>query len=175
MFENPLLVNLAAIALCALPVFAPATAIAEDEEEQHHVAVLELGATGKREITENASHIGPAIGIEVEPIENWLTIELGASTNRSRGATNWEIELPFKVPFRLSRNIEIMPGLGPTWAHTTQPGERPSTWGVKAKLDFFFWRTKHLGWYLAPSYGLTLGNGNKKSVALTGGIFFAVP
>lgn len=32
-----------------------------------------------------------------------------------------------------------------------------------------------LGWYLGPSYGITFGNGNKKSVALTGGLFFAVP
>jgi hypothetical protein len=29
--------------------------------------------------------------------------------------------------------------------------------------------------FLEPSYGIALGNGNKKSVGLTGGIFFAVP
>jgi hypothetical protein len=29
--------------------------------------------------------------------------------------------------------------------------------------------------YVEPSYGVTFGNGDKKSVALTAGIFFAIP
>jgi hypothetical protein len=162
-------------ALGALLLLATTPAGAADREERDHVVVLELGATGEREISERTSHLGPAVGIEIEPIENLLEIEIGASTYRSRGATNWEIELPLKKPFRLSNSVEIMPGLGPTWAHTTQPGERPSSWGAEAVIDLFFWSSKRLGWYLEPSYGLTFGNGNKKSVSLTGGIFFAVP
>jgi hypothetical protein len=161
--------------LCALLPFAPPLAATDEGAEQDHVAVFELGAEGEREISERTSHIGPAVGIEVEPIENWLEIEFGAATYKSRGATNWELELPFKKPFRLSSTIEVMPGLGPTWAHTTQPGERPSTWGAEVVIDLFFWRTKRLGWYLAPSYGIAFGNGNKKSAALTGGVFIAVP
>ena len=31
------------------------------------------------------------------------------------------------------------------------------------------------GWFLEPSYAIALGNGNGKSVGLTGGIFFALP
>lgn len=164
-----------AIALGPLLLLAPVFAAAEVAEERDHIAVLEFGATSEREISERTSHIGPAVGIEIEPIENWLEIEFGASTYANRGATHWELELPFKKPFRLSSTVEIMPGLGPTWSHTTQPGEPPSTWGAEAVIDLFCWRTNHLGWYLEPSYGLTFGNGNKKSVALTGGVFFAVP
>jgi hypothetical protein len=165
-----------AIALFAMSPFAPMLeAAAEESEANDHVAVLELGATGEREITENTSHLGPAVGIEIEPIENLLEIEFGASTYRSQGATNWELELPFKKPFRLSGTIEVMPGVGPTWSHTTQPGVRSSTWGAEAVIDFFFWRSKRLGWYLEPSYGVALGNGNKTSVALTAGVFFALP
>lgn len=67
------------------------------------MAVLEFGATGEREISERNSHLGPAVGIEIEPIENWLEMEFGASTYRSHGATNWELELPLKKPFRLSK------------------------------------------------------------------------
>ena len=163
------------LVLCALLSFAQTLAATDDGAEQDHVAVLELGATDEREISERTSHLGPAIGIEIEPIENWLEIELGAATYRSQRATNWEFELPFKKPFRLSSTIELMPGLGPTWAHTTQPGEEPSTWGAEAVIDLFFWRSKRLGWYLEPSYGVTFGNGKKKSAALTGGLFFAVP
>lgn len=164
-----------AIALFALLLFEPVPAAADNDENQDHVAVLELGAMGEREISERTSHIGPAVGIEIEPIENWLEIEFGAPTYRSGGATNWELELPFKKSFRLSGTIEIMSGLGPTWAHTMQVGERASTWGAEAVIDLFFWRTERFGWYLEPSYGITFGNGNHKSVALTGGLFFAVP
>jgi hypothetical protein len=101
-------------ALCALLEFAPAISATDEGAEQDHLVILELGASGEREISEHTSHIGPAIGLEIEPIENWLEIELGASTYRSQGARNWEIELPFKKPFRLSSTIEVMPGLGPT-------------------------------------------------------------
>jgi hypothetical protein len=162
-------------ALCALLEVAPVMAASDEDTEQDHHVVLELGASGEREISEHTSHIGPAVGLEIEPIENWLEIELGASTYRSQGARNWEIELPFKKPFRLSGTIEVMPGVGPTWTHTTQPGAQSSAWGAVAVVDLFFWRTKRLGWFLEPSYGIALGNGNKKSVGLTGGIFFAVP
>jgi hypothetical protein len=165
-----------AIAFFALFPFASMlAAAAEDGEETDHVAVLEFGATGEREISERTSHVGPAVGIEIEPIENGLEIEFGASTYRSQGATNWELELPFKKPFRLSSTIELMPGLGPTWAHTTQPGVRSSTWGAEAVIDFFFWRSKRFGCYLEPSYGVALGNYDKKSAALTTGVFFAAP
>jgi len=163
------------IAISALPMLAPVSAFADEEEAQNYVAILELGATGEREISERTSHIGPAVGIEIEPIENWLELEFGASTYRSRGATNLELELPFKKPLRLSSTVELMPGLGPTWSHSTQPGEPPSNWGAEAVIDLFFWRTKRFGWYMEPSYGINFGNGNKKSAALTGGAFFAVP
>jgi hypothetical protein len=42
-------------------------------------------------------------------------------------------------------------------------------------IDPFFRHSKRFGWFLEPSYGLALGNGNKKSVALNAGLFFAVP
>lgn len=164
----------ATLLLSALLKVLPALAAADDGAEQDHIAILELGATGERELSEHSSHLGPAVGIEVEPIENWLEIEFGASTYRSHGAVNWEFELPFKKPLRLSSTIEIMPGLGPTWNHTSQSGGA-SAWGAEMVLDVFIWRTKHVGWYVEPSYGITIGNGNQKSVALTGGLFFAVP
>jgi hypothetical protein len=166
---------LGSFTFCALLEVGPAIAATDEGAEQDHLVIFELGASGEREISEHTSHIGPAVGLEIEPIENWLEIELGASTFRSQGARNWELELPFKKPFRLSSTIEVMPGLGPTWSYTAQPGTRSSTWGAEAVIDLFFWRSKRLGWYLEPSYGIALGNGNQKSVGLTGGIFFAVP
>jgi hypothetical protein len=141
-----------ALALCGLLESAtPAIAASDEGTAPDHVAVLEFGATGEREISEHTSHIGPAVGVEIEPLENELEIELGASTYRSHGATNWELELPLKKPFHLSDAIEVMPGLGPTWSHTTQYGERPGMWGAEAVIDLFLWRSKRLGWYLEPA------------------------
>jgi hypothetical protein len=153
----------------------PLSAAEDEGAEKDRVAVFEVAATVEREISERTSHVGPAVGVEIEPIEGWLEIELGASTYRSHGATNWELELPFKKPFRLSDTIEIMPGIGPTWTHTTQTGQRPSVWGGEAVVDLFFWRSKRFGWYLEPSYGATFASGHAKSLAVTAGLFFAVP
>jgi hypothetical protein len=164
---------LAMLLLGATLKLSPAAA-GEDEADHGHAVVLELGVNIERELSEHGSQLGPTVGIEAEPIEDWLEIEFGASTSRSRRATNWELELPFKKPFRLSSTVEIMPGLGPIWTRTSQPGVG-STWGAEAVLDVFVWRTQHMGWYLEPSYGISFGNGNAKSVALTGGLFFAVP
>ena len=176
MFEHPLATAVGgSLALWALLEITPAIAAPDEGAEQDHLVILELGASGEREISEHTSHIGPAVGLEIEPIENWLEIELGASTYRSQGARNWEIELPFKKPFRLSGTIEVMPGLGPTWTHTTQSGAQSGTWGAAAVIDLFVWRSRRLGWFLEPSYGIALGDGSKKSMGLTGGIFFAAP
>jgi hypothetical protein len=163
------------LTMYALLEIGPALAATDEAAEQDPLFILELGAAGERELSEHTSHMGPAVGMEIEPIENWLEIELGASTNRSQGTRNWEIELPFKKPFRLSDTIEVMPGLGPTWAHTTQPGQPSSNWGAEAVIDLFFWRSKRFGWFLEPSYGIAFGNGNKKSVSVTGGLFLTVP
>jgi len=46
---------------------------------------------------------------------------------------------------------------------------------IDAAFDLFVWPSKRFGWFLEPSYGVALGNGNNKSVALTAGLFFAVP
>jgi hypothetical protein len=163
------------LVLCALAPVATALCATDDDSQAEHIAVIEVAAAGEREISEHAFHVGPAVGVEIEPIANWLEIELGASAYRSRGATSWEFELPFKKPFRLTSTIEIMPGLGPTWAHSSQPSGASSNWGAETVIDIFFWQSKQLGWYLEPSYGVTFGNGNKTSASLTVGLFFAVP
>ena len=75
----------------------------------------------------------------------------------------------------LPRLKEVPFGLGPTWSHMTQATQRPSAWGAEAVLDFFFWRSKHFGWYVEPTYGIALGNNNHKSMSLTGGIFLTAP
>lgn len=82
--------------------------------------IVEIGGAGERDQSEGRNHFGPAVGVEIEPIENWLEIEFRASRVRSGGSTVVDLDLPLKKPFRLSETIEIMPGLGPTLEHTNQ-------------------------------------------------------
>ncbi len=133
-------------------------------------AAVEVGATAAKQTSEHGSQIGPTIEIEFEPIENWLEIEFGASGNRSQRATNWEFELQFKKPFQISSTLEIEPGLGPSWSQSQRSGERPTEWGAEASVDFVFWRTKRVGWFLEPSYSMSFANGTKTSIGLSGGI-----
>jgi hypothetical protein len=166
--RDPCLASFIAGSLALSAALQSTVALAAEGAQAEHVVILELGASAEREISERNSHIGPAVGIEFEPIENWLEIEFGASAHRSRGATTWDLELPFKKPFRLSEAVEVMPGLGPTWSHTAQAGQRRSVWGAAAVVDFFFWQSKRVGWFLEPSYGIAFGNNNNKSIGVTG-------
>jgi hypothetical protein len=118
MFQRPFATTVGgSLALYALLEITPANA-ATDDGAADHLVILELGAAGEREISEHTSHIGPAVGLEIEPIENWLEIELGASTNSSRGARNW-IYCAFvlmpqqpmkKLPLGLSSVARYCPG-----------------------------------------------------------------
>jgi hypothetical protein len=138
------------------------------------VAIVEAGATGERELSEGSTHFGPALGVEIEPIENWLEIEFGAARLRNSGATVWDLDLALKKPFRLSDDLEIMPGIGPTWEHTNRPGERATNWGAQAVVDLFFWHNRRCGLFVEPAYGVAFADG-RKSVTITAGIFVAVP
>jgi hypothetical protein len=51
-----------------------------------------------------------------------------------------------------------MVGVGPELIHATGPEHR-TFWGVSAVLDFMFWPTTNIGWYLEPAYEATFRNG----------------
>ena len=146
-----------------------------DIDAEGHLAVITFGATGERELADRFTHVGPAIGIEVEPVEHWLEIELAASGYERHRVKGFSLEMPFKTPFELAEGLEVMPGIGPTWTHTAEDGAVSRVWGATAVVDLFYWPTRKAGWYLAPSYGYTFGSTRQKSVALSFGVFFAVP
>ncbi len=145
-----------------------------DSGTDRGLVLVELGASSETEGSEPISPVGPAVQIEVEPIDNWLEIEFGASTDRSQVATDWAFDLSFKKPFQVSSAVEIEPGLGPSWSQATESGVRSHTWGVEASVDFVFWRTHRMGLFLEPSYDVSFGSGNRTSVGLSVGIIFGV-
>jgi hypothetical protein len=168
---------LSAFALWALLQLAPAPAAGRDEGsgEAESAAILEIGGMGDREISEGTTRVGSAVGVEIEPIENWLEIELSAARFGKYGATVWEVDLPFKKPYRLSRTIELMIGLGPSWEHTNETGQRTNTWGAEAALDVMFWgESRRIGWFLEPTYGIAFSAGNRKSLGVTLGLLISI-
>jgi len=143
--------------------------------ESEHIAVLEAAAALEHELGGGGTQLGPALGVEVEPIENWLEIELGAARFRSVGSTLWDLDLALKKPLRLSDSVELMPGIGPTWEQTSGAGQHGGPWGAEAVLDLFIWQSRRFGWFLEPAYGFTPGSGANRSLMVTAGLFLAIP
>lgn len=162
------------LAISSVLLLSPLPASADERSDEEHMIVVEAGAAGEHDLSDGSTYFGPALGVEVEPIENWLELEFGASRFRETGATVWDFDLPVKKPFRLSDDLEVMPGMGPTWEHTSQPGEQAGSWGAEAVVDLFFWHGRRGGLFLEPAYGVAFADG-RKSLTITVGIFVAVP
>jgi hypothetical protein len=159
--------------LVALLLFA-GTAVAQEEPDKDHAAIFELGAAGERGLKDGTSSFGPAVAAEVTPIEDWLELELGVTPLFGGGRTEWDTDLLFKKPFRLSETAEFMAGAGPEWVHTNGHGNSIS---AEAALDFMFWPWpgRKYGWYLEPSYGYNFARGHDQSLGVTVGLLIAFP
>jgi hypothetical protein len=149
------------LAVAAFTVAAAAVASAQTPPpaaaDDDHAIVFELGAAADWSPTEG-SHPGATVAFEVTPIERWLEVEVGFTTIHDAGGTEMPIDVLFKKPWRFSPRFEFMVGLGPELIHTT--GSRDATyWGLSSVLDFMFWPTKNVGWYLEPGYELTRPGG----------------
>jgi len=135
--------------------------------------VLEFGAAGSWDVQGNGSSFGPAIAIEVTPIENWLELEAGVTPLFGHGTTEWDTDLLFKKPWTFSRKVEFMAGVGPEWVHTRQSNSISG----EVALDFMFWPSaKHrFGWYLEPAFDHNFGRGHEQSAGISGGLLIAIP
>jgi hypothetical protein len=153
----------ALLALLAAGLLA-AQARADDD---HHGAVLELGAAVERSLQDGTSSFGPTVGIEVTPIEHWLEIEAGITPLRSRDGTEWEADLVFKKPFQLSKNVEFMVGAGPQWSSA-------NALSVVTVADFMFWTTPQYGWFVEPSYSYGLSRGHEQCLGVNIGLLIAL-
>ena len=130
---------------------AQPAAIPTDED---HAVVFELGWTGDWSHDEGVQAKGATFAFEVTPIEHWLELEVGVAAIRHDGATEVPIDVLFKKPWSFSPQFEFMIGVGPELIHVA--GQNPQTyWGLSSVLDFMFWPTKNVGWYLEPGYEVT--------------------
>jgi hypothetical protein len=158
-------------------LFVCAGAAQAEEKEKEPTAVFELGGAAEWSLRNGSSSFGPAVAVEVTPIENWLEIEAGVAPLVGNGQTEWNADLLFKKPFTLSKTVEFMVGLGPEWLHTTGGGKSTDSFGGEVALDFMFWPTadRKLGWFLEPSYGYDFGSGHEQSVGVSAGLLIAIP
>ena len=141
----------------------PAAAFGQDPRhtpppEDDHAIVFEIGAVGEWEPDEGAVHKGATFAFEITPIERWLELEIGATSVASDGGVEMPFDVLFKKPWRLSPQFEFMAGIGPELVHQSGPNRR-TFWGIEAIVDFMFWPTKNVGWYVEPGYDITFQKG----------------
>ena len=153
---------------------ATATAVAEEKES---AAAVELGAVGDWSLNGDVPSLGPLAGVEFTPIKDWLEIESSVSAQFGHGQTEWGADLMFKKPFDLSPTIEFEPGIGPQWMHTTGGGRSADAIAAEAELDFQFWssREHRFGWFVEPSYSISLTAGHEQALGVTVGLLIAIP
>ena len=140
---------------CPLVVAAQSAAVAV--EERDHAIVFELGAAGDYSRAEGF-HPGATVAFETTLIERWLEVEVGFTAIRDAESTEMPIGAVFKKPWRFSPQFEFMIGAGPELIHATG-SERATFWGLASVLDFMFWPSRNVGWYVEPGYELTFRDG----------------
>jgi hypothetical protein len=157
-------------------LFLPATAVAQSAEKEP-AAILELGGAANWNVKGGGSGFGPAVAVEVTPVENRLELEAGVTALFGRRSHEWDTDVLFKKPWSLSKKVEFMVGIGPEWVHATKFGATTNSLSGEGVLDFMFWPSaKHrIGWYLEPSYEYNFARGREQALGITAGLLIAIP
>jgi hypothetical protein len=136
-----------------------------------------LGGATSLSVKDSGSSFGPTAAVEVTPIENWLELEVGVTPLFTRHSTEWNMDLLFKKPWKLSKKTEFMLGVGPEWVHTKKYGMTMNSVSGEVVLDFMFWPSAkyRFGWYLEPGYEYNFGRGHEQSLGISGGLLIAIP
>ena len=160
--------------LAALLLFA-GHALGQTEDKEP-AAILEIGGAGEWGIKDGGSSYGPALSVEITPIEHWLELEAGVTPFFSHGRTEWDSDLLFKKPFVLSDTVEFMVGVGPSWSHTVGGGKATDTFGAEAALDFMYWPlpSRKFGFFVEPSYGYSFGAEHEQSLGVSVGLLIPI-
>ena len=148
---------------------------AEDRADEPW-ALFEAGAAGEWS-SKGKPGFGPSVGIEVEPIEQWLEIEAGTAVSFHKGGAELETDLLFKKPFTLSDTVEFMAGLGPSWSHGIRGADSGDTFGIEAAGDFMVWpwEGRKIGWYAEPSYGYSFARNHERTLGMSVGLIIPLP
>jgi hypothetical protein len=120
--------------------------------------------------------LGGTLAAEVTPIERWLELEAGVTALGSNSRREVSTDLLFKKPFQFSPTVEFMAGAGPDLSWNLTGSQRTPSLAAELALDFMFWPTRNLGWYVEPSCDLAgLGRESDRSLGLTAGLIVGLP
>jgi len=157
----------------AVACIVPAVENAHAEEKEPS-AVVKFGIEGERAIRGGATNFGPTTAVEFTVIKDWLSIEVGGASLFSRAPTEWEGSIIFKKPFDLSKTVELMVGVGPTWSYAK--GETGKT-SATVMLDFMIWPQveRKFGWFVETSFTNSLGRDHERSLSLSVGLLIGIP
>ncbi len=145
-----------------------------EESGAEHRFILEIGTAGEWPLNGERPNFGGTVALEVEPIENWLELEFGLSTLATAGHTDLSGDLLFKKPFRLSPSVEFMVGAGPSFSRTLNGPDQGNSWSAEFALDWMFWPTRNVGWFIEPTWSVNPRNG-QQSAAVAVGILIGFP
>jgi hypothetical protein len=167
---------LAAAATCLALACAANIAHAQNDgakDDQEHAFILEIGTAGEWPFSDRRN-FGGTFAIETTPIENWLELEFGLTTLATAGRTEMSGDLLFKKPFKLSPTVEFMIGAGPSISKTLNGPDQTISVSPEVALDFMFWPTKNIGWFVEPTWSVNPRNG-QQSAAVNVGILVGFP
>jgi hypothetical protein len=158
------------VTVLTIPAMATAQAPAPAQpEDVDHAIVFELGAAADWSRVDGF-HPGGTFAFEVTAVERWLELEVGFTAIRNQGGFELPVDVLFKKPWRFSPRFEFMIGAGPELIQATGL-ERGTFWGVSSVLDFMFWPTRNIGWYVEPGYEVTFRErATHHGVALAAGL-----
>jgi hypothetical protein len=145
-------------------------------KDQANKAILEVGGATSWQVSGGAATWAPNLAAEIEPIENWLELEMGVSPFYTRHSKEWDTDLLFKKPWTLSKKAEFMLGVGPQWSHLKQNGKTTDSFSGELAGDFMFWPTgRHrFGWYLEPAYDYSFAGGHQQSIGMSAGLLIGI-
>ena len=139
--------RLVGLTCLALAIFLGRVTAQDLPPDVDHAIVFEVGAEGDWSKAEGF-HTGGTFAFEVTPIEHWLELEFGVSVIPHPGGVEVPLDVLFKKPWRISRSVEFMVGVGPELIHST--AEHRTFWGLSVVGDLMVWPSKNVGWYLEP-------------------------
>jgi hypothetical protein len=169
----PRVLLLAALIATTAAHLAAAAGEPEPEEEAiEHAIILGVGGAVEFELGDRSFHPGANVFAEYEAIENWLEFELGASMLSAEGGVEMPIDLLLKKPFRLTRNVEFMVGLGLEIVRVSGTKKNGTFGGTEFALDLMFWPLSRVGLWVEPSCDVVFRRGTSRAMGSTGGVIF---
>lgn len=162
------------VVVCALGVIAgEGISLAQQPSEPpDHTQVFSTGWTGDWSRDDGMKPGGATAGLEITPIENWLSIETSVSAIFAEGHTEMPIEVAFRKPWQLTPKIEFMAGAAPELIHRFGP-DSETFGGVSVSAHVMVWPRPNIGWFAETSYEVAFPkDGTEKGVSFSVGLLF---